>query len=64
MTPLEAMLPTLQRVVKEVGIPGMWRYNGIMVLSKGPQLAIKVGSKQHIIYFLNHITYIMKYFEM
>jgi hypothetical protein len=29
--------------VKEVGIPGMWRYNGVMVLSKGPQLAIKVN---------------------
>ena len=55
MTPLEAMLPTLQRVVKEVGIPGMWRYNGIMVLSKGPQLAIKVGSKQKIINFLIQI---------
>ena len=39
---LEAALPALQRVVKEVGVPGMWRYNGIMVMSKGPQLAIKV----------------------
>ena len=38
----EAALPALQRVVKEVGFPGMWRYNGIMVLSKAPQLAIKV----------------------
>ena len=41
---IEAALPALQRVVKEVGIPGMWRYNGIMVLSKAPQLAIKVKS--------------------
>lgn len=49
---LEAALPALQRVVKEVGVPGMWRYNGIMVMSKGPQLAIKVNFGPLMVYFV------------